>query len=666
MTDGRGPLMISEVDLSRLRGDEALYPEIPPGAAADPLVSGFVDRGDRVDIAVFYTAKARDREGGRAGIEALIDLWVAGTNAAYRRSGIAHRLELVYTGLLSHTFEEDETHTGCTRWNDWDGCAATAAKYRADLIHTLVNWDELDVCGRASYPDSVGPVAAVTSTSCGLRTFAHELGHNHGLHHDRYEVFASCTPEALAAGTCFYSGSDSLFPPYAYGYTNQYGLSPNPHYKAWNTIMAYYTQCSDTDTRCSSPLRFSNPLQTHRGDRLGVVGSTENAPFRDATDAARRGPASAARTHNDTAYTIANYAVREETDLAVKGVRFTDSDVQIGGIAELSAVVHNLGRPTLINESISAIAIQQSPGGKWFTVDGSAGRSVVGLDADESRVFRFPFEVKAGMHARPFRVRVSRAVGETLIENNISAAVYLDPPTELVLDFEIHDNGLAIPKAETIRGSVTVANYGSAAASASTVDVWEISPRGWGIVISKEQFTFSRLAPSAELVFDYSVQPDPAYHGRRFTACFYETGSPAPPWNVNYDSGDALCSHYWPAVVNTLWVTLDAAWQVVAGSPFTVSVSVANVSSRWASAGTVNLYGYSPSGSWVYFGVLSIPAIAPGGSTSVVFGLSGDSPNVAGVPLAVGRWWFVSRACQGSGSDLCEDYEGRYITVVDE
>ena len=51
--------------------------------------------GPAVDIIVFWTPEARTREGGRAEIQALIDLMVAESNQGLADSGVIPRLRLV-------------------------------------------------------------------------------------------------------------------------------------------------------------------------------------------------------------------------------------------------------------------------------------------------------------------------------------------------------------------------------------------------------------------------------------------------------------------------------------------------------------------------------------------------------------------------------------------
>ena len=100
-------------------------------------------------------------------------------------------------------------------------------------------------------------------SSINTRTFAHELGHIMGLHHDRY---VRCDPDRCR---------DTSYV-YAHGYVNQRAFDTGaPGSARWITIMSYGNQCADAGFSCSLLLRFSNPSQIHPdpgGDPLGVAG----------------------------------------------------------------------------------------------------------------------------------------------------------------------------------------------------------------------------------------------------------------------------------------------------------------------------------------------------------------------------------------------------------
>ena len=91
-TAGDGTYVIRQIDESSLPPlGEPLEPPLSPlsprdaPAEADDVPS---DDGSEIDVMVVYTPLAKHREGGRAAIEALIDLFVAETNQAYAISGV--------------------------------------------------------------------------------------------------------------------------------------------------------------------------------------------------------------------------------------------------------------------------------------------------------------------------------------------------------------------------------------------------------------------------------------------------------------------------------------------------------------------------------------------------------------------------------------------------
>ncbi len=238
---------------------------------------------DVLDVAVFHTAAARDAAGGPDGIEAAIDLYVAETNRALEESGARARVALVAREEVDYA-ETGEYETDIDRLRDpsdgyLDAVHAVRDRAGADLVHLIVA--KLNVCGVAALGGAVG----ITRHGCGGRTFAHELGHNLGLHHDRYEL--SVRQERAL----------SLHP--GYGYVNQraFGLRTDDDDR-WLTIMAYWTQCRANDVRCTSLLRFSNPRQTWLGDALGVRADLDSM--------GAGGPADAAAVLDATAPAVAN------------------------------------------------------------------------------------------------------------------------------------------------------------------------------------------------------------------------------------------------------------------------------------------------------------------------------------------------------------------------
>ena len=235
-----------------------------------------------IDVAVVYTPAARDAAGGVAAIEAEIDLMVAWTNQAYEASGVHHRLALVERSEVSYA------ETGVGRLDlgrlrnpsdgQMDGVHELRDRVGADLVHLVVGHS--DVGGLAYRPGAF---------SLGARCcFAHELGHNMGLRHDRYaQLYSERGREPV-----------TLDP--AFGYVNQRALveADAVPSSCWVTIMAYGTQCGDAYRHISGVGRFSNPRQEYEGDPLGVS-------YTGGGESGVTGPADAAAVLNATGPAVA-------------------------------------------------------------------------------------------------------------------------------------------------------------------------------------------------------------------------------------------------------------------------------------------------------------------------------------------------------------------------
>ena len=80
-------------------------PPVPTQADDNPP-----DDGSVIDVMVVYTPLVRRREGGRAVVEALIDLFVAETNQANANSGVTHRVRLVLREEVDYIEDGDLLH----------------------------------------------------------------------------------------------------------------------------------------------------------------------------------------------------------------------------------------------------------------------------------------------------------------------------------------------------------------------------------------------------------------------------------------------------------------------------------------------------------------------------------------------------------------------------
>ena len=322
---GAGLYVIREVDLSTLPpGAEPLVPSpddprVPPPAVARADFESVAwagadlesiavaradvsadDDGSVIDVLVVYTPAARDTEGGTPQIQALVDLWVAETNQAYADSGVVQRIALVEREEMDYV-ESSESLDDLGRLRDprdghMDDVHDIRDAYAADIVILIYERPPASgSCGAAFLMLSVGQrhntyAFGIVGVDCGARTFAHELGHVMGLRHDRF-----VTPE------------EELPYPYSAGYVNQRAFDAGaPESSRWRTIMAYDNQCGHAGFGCQRLLRFSNPDQSFRGDRLGVPG--------DSPSAAVDGPADARRSLNNTRSVVAGF--RSSSDRA--------------------------------------------------------------------------------------------------------------------------------------------------------------------------------------------------------------------------------------------------------------------------------------------------------------------------------------------------------------
>ena len=239
---------------------------LPSGlSATDATAQGGTDDGSVVDILVVWTPEAEgEYGGGEPQVLSRIDMLIAYANDALERSGAFVSLNLV--GAEKVDYLEVDSKTDLERLvKDNDGHMDSVHDRRdilgADLVYLLTRRGG----GRAVLNRSFGVGGGHT------RTFAHEVGHNFGIQHERSEPIARIAV-------------------YQHGFTMK-GCSGH-------TIMSYGMECdrvARTLPFYASPWRYS----LSHGRALGVT--------RTSKERGARGPADAVLTLNRNRHRVANY-----------------------------------------------------------------------------------------------------------------------------------------------------------------------------------------------------------------------------------------------------------------------------------------------------------------------------------------------------------------------
>lgn len=256
-------------------GDQVIIPEggLKDDNATPRNLVGICDAGSicsavTVDLLIVYTADAKNNNGGAAAVEAGIAAAVADLNNVVNpNSGVIHSFNLRHVQEI--TYNEagsaltDLTSLRGTTDGNMDAVHALRDAHGADLVG-LITHDGGGSCGIAylnTNPTAYNPTVGFSVTAYGCiganRSFAHELGHNMGLRHDR-------VPD-----------NDDTPCKENHGYVNQAaftaGAATN---KRWRTILAYNNQCaaaswSNFPTSCSRLGYWSNPTKMNTGDPMG-------------------------------------------------------------------------------------------------------------------------------------------------------------------------------------------------------------------------------------------------------------------------------------------------------------------------------------------------------------------------------------------------------------
>lgn len=249
--------------------DESAFPPDHPPEAFKKLEASFeeekpqdniqdnelFDDGSIIDVLVAYTQAARQREGGVAAMNALVQLAIDDTNRSYEVSGVIPRLRLVHRYETNYN-ESGDMGRDLDRFriqNDGliDEVHGLRDRYAADVA-ILMTDNGGGYCGLAYlYPSTFDYGFGVVDEECVENyTFGHEIGHLQGARHN---------PEVDPSNNPF---------PYGHGYYYKPGR--------WRTIMSYNCEPERNCRRgrfWSTPDRFINNVpigtaNTHNNVRV--------------------------------------------------------------------------------------------------------------------------------------------------------------------------------------------------------------------------------------------------------------------------------------------------------------------------------------------------------------------------------------------------------------
>ncbi len=255
---------VAEIDWTAIpQGGPPVESDVSQSIQSDPLddpaennAAASTDDGSSIDIMVVYTQAA----GAMGDVHSEIRLAVDDLNQALINSSVSLTFRLVYTGMVDY-YETGIALTDLNRIERpgdgyMDGVADLRNAYGADLValitETMNNWAGLGNLngGRGSTLVDYQVFHVTVRSGLTWGVFAHEVGHNLGMHHEKYQDS---------------SGG-------AYSYSHGYVDLTN----RFKTIMSYGTQCV---LGCQTINYFSSAPSsgvTYNGYVIGDAATADN------------------------------------------------------------------------------------------------------------------------------------------------------------------------------------------------------------------------------------------------------------------------------------------------------------------------------------------------------------------------------------------------------